>query len=100
MYNEYVDATAHVKEDPYRGIIGLGDHNDRENATLFLEDGVYSMNNRGKATSYENGRLPGTNSFGTFPFFMGRVNDGNSDPAAGTIVASQWFGVLHKNLAA
>jgi hypothetical protein len=100
MYNEYVDATVHVKETPYRGIIGLGDHNDRENATLFLEDGVYSMNNRGKATTYTNGRLPGANSFGTFPFYMGRANDGNSDPSQGTVVASTWFGVLHKNLAA
>lgn len=81
-YNEYVDATVHVKYDdqsmnPFRGIIGLGDHNDRENATLFLEDGVYSMNNRGKATTYTNGRLPGTNSFGTYPFYMGRVDDGD-----------------------
>jgi hypothetical protein len=94
-YNEYVDATVHVKNtDPFRGIIGLGDHDDRENATLFLEDGVYSMNNRGKATTYTNGRLPGTNSFGTYPFLMGRCDDGDEN------TASQWFGVLHKNLAA
>jgi len=59
-----------------------------------LEDGVYSMNNRGKATTYTNGRLPGTNSFGTYPFLMGRVNDGDEN------TPSQWFGVLHKNLAA
>ena len=97
-YNEYVDATVHVKysteEEVFRGIIGLGDHNDRENATLFLEDGVYSMNNRGKATTYTNGRLPGTNSFGTYPFLMGRCDDGDEN------TPSQWFGVLHKNLAA
>jgi hypothetical protein len=95
-FNEYVDATVHVKADPYRGILGLGDHDDRENATLFLEDGVYSMNNRGKATTYTNGRLPGTNSFGTYPFFMGRVNDGGTTSDD----KSSWFGVLHKNLAA
>jgi len=52
------------------------------------------MNNRGKATTYTNGRLPGTNSFGTYPFLMGRVNDGDEN------TPSQWFGVLHKNLAA
>jgi hypothetical protein len=78
----------YVYNNTYRGIFGLGDHDDRENATLFLSDGVYSMNNRGKATSYTNGRLPGTNSFATYPFFMGR----------GTSLT--WFGVLYKNLAA
>ena len=78
----------YVHNDTYRGVFGLGDHDDRENATLFLEDGVYSMNNRGKATTYTNGRLPGSNSFATYPFLMGRAMD------------TTWFGVFYKNLAA
>jgi hypothetical protein len=46
------------------------------------------MNNRGKATTYTNGRLPGSNSFATYPFLMGRAMD------------TTWFGVFYKNLAA
>ena len=52
------------------------------------------MNNRGKATTYTNGRLPGDNSFATYPFFMGRSID--AFPAPHT----SWFGVFYKNLAA
>ena len=64
----------YVNNDTYRGVFGLGDHDDRENATLFLEDGVYSMS--------------WSNSFATYPFLMGRAMD------------TTWFGVFYKNLAA
>jgi hypothetical protein len=51
------------------------------------------MNNRGKATTYTNGRLPGTNSFATYPFFMGRA-------PSNLVIPESWFGVFYKNLAA
>ena len=81
----YLDATVQLETQMGNGLLGLG---DRADDTVFLRDGVYSMYNRDKAIQKTDPTLLGQNSFSTFPFYMGMLND------------SSWLGVYHTNLGA
>lgn len=54
---------------------------------LFLDDGVYSLWARDVPSPVSQGKLPGSNLYGTHPFYMARATD------------DTWFGV-YTNLAA
>ena len=61
-------------------LMGLG---DRVSEDLFLQDGVWSMWNKGTdvGTELDSGKLPGKNIYGSQPFYMAKAANGN------------WFGV-------
>lgn len=61
--------------DQFKGIFGLGERAQIDD--LFYPDGIYSMWNRDVPMPFEDGKPPGTNLYGTHPFYMFK-NDNKS----------------------
>jgi hypothetical protein len=70
--------------DSFKGVMGLG---NTASPDLWLKDGIYSMWNSPDPVQPADGEMPGKNSHGTYPFYMGRK------------AQDSWFGV-YTNLAA
>ena len=84
-YFNQILAQAKVKGGAdFQGIMGLA---EQVTSKLFLEDGVYSLWSRDVPSPVSTGKLPGSNLYGTHPFYMARATD------------DTWFGV-YTNLAA
>jgi alpha-glucosidase (family GH31 glycosyl hydrolase) len=66
------------------GIMGLYERTGNE---LYLQDGVYTLWSKDIPNPEETRTLPGQNTYGTHPFYMGKAID------------NKWFGV-YTNLAA
>jgi hypothetical protein len=56
----------------FNGIFGLG---ERVLDTFFYPDGVFSLWNRDEALTFDNGKAPGTEGYGTHPFYMFKNSD-------------------------
>jgi hypothetical protein len=83
FYNVF-RGTAHTRKLNFKGVMGLA---EQTTSDLFLKDGLYSLWSLDTANPIETGMAPGSNMYGTHPFFMGAGADG------------KWFGVF-ANLAA
>ena len=77
----YYEMTLYAQTD----IIGIG---ERVQSSLFYPDGVYTMWNMDRGMPFENGKPPGTNTYGTHPFFMYQSSK------------DTWVGVFTKSAAA
>lgn len=78
-YLNMFETTALAANDAFQGIMGLGQVVDN---SLFLKDGVYSLWAYNGEVGEADGKLPGKNSYSTFPYYMARAQD------------STWFGVF------
>ena len=81
-YLNWINVQAQLETgDKFTGVFGLG---ERANKDFFYKDGVYSMWARDQPTPDETGTLPGSNMYGTHPYFMYKHK------------TNAWVGVLYK----
>jgi alpha-glucosidase (family GH31 glycosyl hydrolase) len=80
-----IQSEVYVDKTNFKGIMGLS---DQIRDDLYLEDGVYTLWNRNSNSPPADGLLPGKNSHGSSPFYMGKGTD------------AKWFGVYHNTVAA
>jgi hypothetical protein len=69
-YFNYIQAVFIVDSDHFKGVMGLFEQTASD---LFLKDGTYSLWSRDAADPAQNGKLPGTNIYGTHPFMMAKA---------------------------
>jgi alpha-glucosidase len=88
-YINVINGVAHTygtTEQTFKGIMGL---TEQTSNNLFLPDGVFSLWSLDTANPKQSTTAPGSNMYGTHPYFMAQASD-----------QSSWFGVFINNAAA